>query len=507
MVPATADAERLVVAVFAPSGRDGELAHGVLAQADIASCRVPTMAELCNVISRGVGAVVLAEETLRGRDGELLLTTLSQQPAWSDLPMIIVASRTVTESPRRSDALVHLGNVTIIERPTRIRQLINAVQAALRTRRRQYDAERAIAQRDTFLAMLGHELRNPLAAIVLSSDFLNERVARESTEYKHHATIQRQARHLQRLVDDLLDVSRVTTGKAVLQRAVLDIGPLLKRTVSRVARDDTRVTLRLPSIPIWVNGDEVRLEQIVANLVTNALKYTPPPGPIAITLGVATGECVITVRDEGIGIAPDMLHRIFDLFAQADSAMARSEGGMGVGLTLVRDLVDRHGGHVEARSDGLGRGSTFIVRLPITAAPATAVTDATRTSAPAQRRVVVVEDNEDLRDIVCAILERAGHHTSVASSGDAGLALILAEKPDIALVDLGLPGLDGHEVARRVRARLGSSIALVAVSGYGLPEDKRAAHEAGFDRHLTKPIDTRTLLGMLELVRPSAIAS
>lgn len=312
--------------------------------------------------------------------------------------------------------------------------------------------------------------------------------------------------HLTKLVDDLLDIARVTTGKISLHKMHVDLIDIVEHCVemlrSRAEARLLRVTVHPVTPHAIVHGDAVRLEQVVNNLLSNAIKYTPPEGQIDIHLETADGDAVLRVCDSGKGIAPEMLTRIFDMFTQSEVTIDRAEGGMGIGLALVKKLVDLHAGSVRAYSRGKGSGSEFIVRLPLAeqsvqpkpAASAPAVTTPPNTSA---RQIMVIEDNTDIRDLLRIKLRQLGHRVDTAEDGAKGLEKLLQSPPDVALVDIGLPGLDGYEVARRVRESLGHNIYLIALTGYGQAEDKKKALEAGFDVHLTKPADFVDLQNVL----------
>ncbi len=485
------DTERVLI--VAPQGRDAELTYRILAASAIVGHVCADLRQLCDAIGEGAACAIVAEESLRVPSATRLIALLADQPPWSDFPLVVVSTRSERYSSSDSEPLRALGNVAILERPVKKRVLVSAVRAALRARRRQYDARRAIEQRDHFLAMLGHELRNPLGAIVMSTEVVR-RSGGDAPRLAHqHAIIERQARHLARLVDDLLDVSRVTSGKVVLQRAPLDVNALVARCFEAVRTSAHAQRLELSSQltpdPIMVDGDAVRLEQIFSNLLANAMKYSPAGSEVRVGTRVTRDLVEVSVRDTGVGIRARMLSRIFDLFAQAETTLDRAQGGMGIGLTLVKSLTELHGGTVEARSAGVGHGSEFVVRLPLAEAKDPAIETRGAVPSPARRvvRVVLVEDNADIRETSRDVLEALGCEVEVAEDGPSGVACIVAARPDLALIDVGLPGIDGYEVGRRVRAELGDAVMLVALTGYGLSEDRHRAETAGFDAHLTKP--------------------
>src|SRR6266850_5312578 len=335
------------------------------------------------------------------------------------------------------------------------------------------EAEAVNRAKDEFLAMLGHELRNPLGAISNAAHLLTLAESRGGDTTRARDIIARQVQHLARLVDDLLDVSRVVAGKVVLRLQPLDAA----ETVRRVAalHGGGRHVIAVDSTPVWVSADPTRLEQILTNLMANAVKYTQPGGEIAVTVGREREGTVVRVRDSGSGIRPELLPRVFDLFVQGDRSLERTGGGLGIGLTLVRHLVQLHVGTVEAGSEGPGRGSTFTVRLPVLAvAPVPAGVASAPVAGPA-RRVLVVEDNDDARETLRNLLHLFGHEVHEARDGDTGVEEARRLAPDVALIDIGLPGIDGYEVARRIRAHVPRA-RLVAVTGYGQPDDRERAN-------------------------------
>ncbi len=504
------------VLVLAPTGRDGVLACQLLASLEVPALAASNAAELFQEIAAGAGAVIIADEALHPETAAGLLDVLSGQPPWSDLPLIVF-TRSGESSEQILETLVPLGNATILERPVRLSTLVSAVKAALRARRRQYevrdlldrqaDADR---RKDEFLAMLGHELRNPLAAIRNALWVLDEVGSQEEQPVRQREVIMRQTRHLVRMVDDLLDVSRVTLGKIILQRRAVDLRDVVERCLSELgmaslARGND-LALAVATGTAVVLGDPVRLEQVACNLLQNAIKYTPRGGRLWVSVETAGDEALLRVRDTGIGLAPEMLQAIFEPFSQVESSRQHSEGGLGLGLPLVRSLVEMHGGQVEAVSDGTGRGSEFVVRLPLLAEDRRAAAFRRQAPRPIRRaaeaaagvHILIVEDNEDGRESLRELLELWGHQVSVAGNGPEGVEMAFAIRPEVALIDIGLPGLDGNEVARRIRELLGGEeIALIAMTGYGQPEDRRRALQAGFDRYLVKPVDPAELSRLL----------
>ncbi len=488
------------IAVLAPIGRDGPLIAEFFRRERLECVSCDDAQRFLHELEAGVGAAVFTEEAVTPGLLERLRQLLAAQPPWSDLPLILLSGHGVAGDRRTLGDLKLLGNVTVLDRPVQTRTLISAARAALRARARQYQARDAIVARDRFLAMLGHELRNPLAAITFAVDRMRGRM----TPPKEIEIVHRQASHLSRLVEDLLDVSRVTSGKVTLSPRPVDLREVVQRAVhthdSWIEGRHMHVVLSQGATAAIVNGDPARLEQVVGNLITNALKYTPAGGRIDVMLevDVAADQHVLRVKDTGVGIEQKALDRIFELFMQVDGTLDRSQGGIGLGLTLVRSLLALHGGSIVAQSEGLGRGSEFIVRLPRAAVQPVVEPEARAVERAASRLdVVLVEDNLDIRDMLKELLEEDGHRVSVAGDGGSGLSLILEKAPDLAIVDIGLPGLDGYQVALQARAR-GHHGRLVAMTGYGQPEDRARAAKAGFDTHLTKPVDVDELRAAIE---------
>lgn len=411
-----------------------------------------------------------------------------------------------------------------LAQPFEPQELLATVRALLRLNQTEQDLREsaellreADRRKNEFLAMLAHELRNPLAAMSASLPLVERREPMDEVEERAREVMSRQIVHLGRLIDDLLDVSRVTQGKIELHWEVLNLNELLTRVVNNSEQTKTgprkqQVTLSLPQQPVQVRADATRLEQIFTNLVDNASKYSDAGGTIEVSLTTSQadeqGSAQIQVRDNGIGIAPEVLPTLFKLFAQADVPIARSRGGLGIGLTLVRTLVELHGGHVEARSDGLGKGSDLVVTLPALVHKETASRPLrTIGNKGITRKVLIVEDNSDAQQVLKDLLELWGHDVACASDGLEGVCELQRFKPEVALVDIGLPGIDGYEVARRTRqAENGKRTLLVALTGYGAPEQRAAALEAGFDLHLVKPVDPQRLSALLREMRDRASA-
>ena len=363
--------------------------------------------------------------------------------------------------------------------------------------------EAANRAKDEFVAMLGHELRNPLGAITTAIHVLDARGPAEEVAARLRGIIARQTQHLSRLVDDLLDVSKFVSGKVALHRQPENLEEVVVRALAafREAGKAGRHVISLTGAPVRVYGDPTRLEQIVTNLLDNAVKYTPPGGHVEVTIVADLNDAVLTVEDTGVGIHEDILPLIFDLFVQGSHTLARSDGGLGLGLTIVRRLVELHGGTVSASSAGPNRGSKFVVRLPRIAEAAVASPPlAVELPTSRVRHILIIEDNADFREGLRLLLESWGHRVAEAASGAEGLEVVRLARPEVVLVDLGLPGIDGYAVARAVRsAPGGEAILLVAITGYGRPSDRRRVEEAGFDAHLTKPVSPQELAATLRL--------
>ncbi|QDV35035.1 hybrid sensor histidine kinase/response regulator [Tautonia plasticadhaerens] len=382
-------------------------------------------------------------------------------------------------------------------------QLARLAAVAIANARADQELRGEAERKDEFLAMLSHELRNPLAAIGNAVRLAERSDAGEDLAWSL-GVISRQQRHLSRLIDDLLDVSRIARGKIRLRRDTLEVTPILESAAATVAalveeRNHT-LELDLDRGTLWAKVDPTRLEQVVVNLLTNAAKYSEDGGHIRLSGRVEAGQLVVRVKDGGFGIPPEQLSELFELFAQGDNSPGRSEGGLGVGLAVVKRLVELHGGTIDAASEGPGRGSEFVVRLPAATGPVEVRPPSAGPSRAAHpgARVLVVDDNADAARSLERLLRLAGHDVTVAHDGDEALGAARETRPEFVLLDIGLPGMDGHEVASRLR-REGccEGAILVAVSGYGQDEDRRRSREVGIDHHLVKPLDHDALLALI----------
>jgi PAS domain S-box-containing protein len=355
-------------------------------------------------------------------------------------------------------------------------------------------------RKDEFLAMLSHEIRNPLTPIVNAVRLLRHDKFDDPVQQQATMMIERQVGHLTRLVDELLEVSRITTGTMRLQQEAIDLRGVVDRALEAVrpatSQRQLDISVELPSEPVWVHADPTRMEQVAVNLLTNAGKYSSERGRIWVSLKQAGDQAFLRVRDAGIGIAPELLPRVFELFTQAEKSLDRSEGGLGVGLAVVQKVVEMHGGSVDAFSAGLGHGSEFVVRLPLVSPPTGEPIAPSHSERVVESlRVLVIDDNEDAADSMAILLKQPGHEVRTAYSGTTALEAALSFRPDVILLDLGLPEIDGYEVARRLRQDPDLRKArIIAVSGYGQETDFQRSQQAGFDDHLVKPVDPEKLL-------------
>ncbi len=512
------DPERVLIVT--PTGRDAEVVRDVLARASIDSTPCLFQAMLLGLKEPSTGALIVAEEALLMGAAAQLARALSQQPAWSDLPLIVLLARRRAGSANPLVAALGVdGMPLLLERPLRKSSLVSVVKMALRSRRRQYEVrdyineqarfseqlEQANRRKDQFLAMLAHELRNPLGPIRNAPFLLQHFAPTDPNLMKIGAMVGRQSAHMTRLLDDLLDVSRITRGKITLRREPVDTAAIaggaleIARPVMELRRHEVR--LNFPSKCLWVQGDATRLTQVLGNLLINAGKYTPAAGEITLTLEGTTEHVIYRVRDNGVGIEAELLSRVFDLFSQAETSLERTEGGLGIGLAVVKSIVEMHGGSVAALSEGQGKGAEFIIRLPrleyVEVEQEKAREQSVLPSAP--QRVLVADDNSDLAESVAMLLRFEGHEVRIAHDGPSALELAEEFKPDAALLDIGLPGLNGYELARKLRSRSsGQKLLLIAVTGYGQFEDRERSKNAGFDCHLVKPVDPHALSALLK---------
>jgi signal transduction histidine kinase/CheY-like chemotaxis protein len=500
--------EQLVL-IFPPSRRDGDATRAVFERAGLASTVVLDAAEVAREIDSGTGALIMTDAAFAAPGIQAVLTSLLQQPAWSDVPVVLLCQP--GQQPRSIVRFIGgLTNVTVLDRPTSARSLISTSRAALRGRLRQYEMRdhlealrvaeenlrNADHRKDEFLAMLAHELRNPLSPIRNAGELLTRMSSGNAQLERIAEVVKRQSTHLSRLVDDLLDVSRITQGRIALHCQPVNLAAIISQALESVEplmrEKGHRLFVEQSAGPVYVNGDHGRLVQCVANVLTNSGKYTDPGGEIRIEMRIAGNETAIIVTDTGVGISADLLPRIFDLFVQSDRSLDRSQGGLGIGLSLVKRLIEMHGGRVCATSDGPGKGARVELVLPVVAV-ASPLSDDQPAPNPPSRRILVVDDNADAADSLAMLLTHSGHTAEPVYGATAALERAIAFDPDFVILDIGLPGVDGYEVARQLRAR-GSNARLIALTGYGQAEDRQRAYEAGFDAHRVKPVSLELLL-------------
>ena len=501
--------------ILAPTTKDAQITSDLLRGAGIATESFTTLDALVGATGEGAAGILIPEEFLSGALKAPLAAALAKQPPWSDLPILIL-TRPGADSPEATEAWRTLGNVTLLERPTRVSTLLSAAQTAVRARARQYQIRGHLTERlrneqalrtadrrkDEFLATLGHELRNPLAPILNSLEILKlSGAAAEGGASQACAVMDRQVHHLNRLVDDLLEVSRITRGIIEVKKEPQDLVAIVRAAIdtSRPVLEGFRheLIVNAPAGTICVAGDAVRLAQVFSNLLNNAAKYTNHGGHIGISITADDTHATVSVKDDGIGIAPNLLGSVFDMFMQVDRSTRRAQGGLGIGLTLVKSLVGMHGGSVEARSEGPGLGSEFIVRLPLLDAEARPETPRTMEPLP-RRRILIVDDSRDGGESMTVLLRVLGAEVELVHSGRAALQSVEQSKPDVVLLDIGMPGMDGYEVARRIRANSANrGIMLIALTGWGQEEDRQRSAAAGFNHHLVKPADIDQLRQLL----------
>jgi signal transduction histidine kinase/CheY-like chemotaxis protein len=442
-----------------------------------------------------------------GREAALLLALGVLLAMAAGVALAVVLARRIS-SPIASLAAaaprLGQGEPSAAPPPTNVdevRDLTAALQDAGRAIREREAALRAADRaKDEFLAMLGHELRNPLATLSTAAELLKVGRGQPGVLDSAQQLIARQSAQMTHLVNDLLEVGRVTGGKIDLDKAPMDLAEIAARVAAtwRSAGRLERRRLEESYEPAWILADAARIEQIVSNLIDNAVKYTPEGGRVALRVRRAGGQAFLEVSDDGQGLVPELIDRVFDLFVQGERGLARQQGGLGIGLTMVKRLAELHEGTAKASSAGPGRGATFTVAFP--AIEPQAASSATRSvGAPVERRrILIIDDNRDARESLAQLLVMAGHEVRTAKDGAEGLHLLAAEPPDVALVDIGLPDMSGYEVASRIRARPeGSRVVLAAVTGYGRQQDREASRQAGFDAHLTKPVEMRELEHLL----------
>ena len=487
----------------------------------------------CDVIEAEMGAealrvaaahrpdLVVLDIKLPDMSGYDVCRKLKSDPATASCA-VLQTSATFVSSEGKARGL-DSGADAYLTQPFESIELIAMVRSLLRLKKTEAEArERASAlavadrRKDEFLAMLAHELRNPLSAILVATNLLERGDVPPEDVKRFAGTMARQSRHLARLIDDLLDVSRITRDRIQLTKSIFDLAQVVRDVLDAerliVERRHHRLQLDLPREPVYVEADVTRIEQVIVNLLSNALKYTEAGGRIHLSLGTegeGTGrEVVLRMRDTGIGIARENLGSVWDLFYQVDASLARSQSGLGIGLTMVRRLIEMHGGTVGVTSEGVGAGTEFSFRLPAVATPNARANDGGSSPELDERlSILLVDDNADSCELYRFAFEGEGHDVDAVYDGQEGIDRALAKRYDVAVVDIGLPVVDGYEVARRLRAELGERCPyLVALTGYGRPEDKARAKAAGFDVHRVKPLDVQELFRLIAQTRRDACA-
>lgn len=549
--PPQADRERVNILIVDDRPEQLLVLESILADLGQNIVRASSGREALRFLLANECALILLDVNMPGLDGFETASLIRQRPRSKQTPIIFVTAYDETEThvsrgyslgavdyihtPVMPEMLLAKASVfvdlamrteqvrrqaerlelRVQERTAELQALNVALEAEIAERERVAqdrtrllsETQEAVRRRDEFLAILAHELRNPLASIVSGAELMRICGMSDPDSETARDIIERQAGHMSSLLRDLLDISRITRGKIELRREVVDINTIIGEVVENRPGDLTsglhEISVTLCDEPLLVNADRTRIQQVLANLLSNAAKYTEPGGRIFISAAREGGSALIRVRDTGVGIAPEMLPRIFEPFVQVKQSHSRPSEGLGIGLAMVRRLVELHDGSVEAFSAGPDRGSEFTVTVPIAAAVIGAV-DSPLHGKPvesiraASLRIIVVEDNEDVRKLLGTLLDADGHGVESCSDGPSGISLIRRLRPEVALIDIGLPGCDGYEVAAQIRADVGcNGVRLIAMTGYGQPEDFRRALAAGFDSHLVKPVQHADLARML----------
>ncbi len=485
------------ILILAPTGRDAVLTAGVIASAGMDSMICTSVAELLEQLQRGAGAILTVEEALAAVLPPLSVY-VAEQPNWSDIAILLLTHRGA-DAPNLAHAVDLLGNITVLERPVRTLAMVSALRAALRARLKQYQVREAGQRKDEFLASLGHELRNPLAPIRNSMGILKHLYPDVPAVGKVRTVIERQVTHLTRLVDDLLDVARITNGKITLQPAPFTMAAAVEHVLELASTPLQAKMLRLettlPPVPVHLYGDYARVIQVVANILLNAVKFTPADGTICFDSRVEEGNAVFCIRDTGIGLSEHAHESIFELFAQEKPASGPVTSGLGIGLNLSKTFTEMHGGAIRVHSEGLGQGSEFTVTLPIVVGdPAPAARDSVAgqltCAANAQPSVLVVDDNRDAANMLQTLFELEQYEVATAYDGFDAIAAVKRALPNFIVMDLGMPGIDGYDTVRQIRKQPGAAdITIVALTGWGQSEARSKATAAGFDHHMVKPVD------------------
>ncbi len=533
--PANSDQSILILA---PTGRDGDLSARVFGDYRLLAevCAGPQ--KLAEKLAGGAGLVFLTEEALTSAVMRSLVKALEQQPTWSDIPLVVLTSSGggIPANAEALATLVEKGNVTLIERPVRVMTLVSAVKSALRARRRQFEvrdylaaeqqardvlreaiqrAEEANSLKDEFLATVSHELRTPLMAVLGWAHLLRSNNLDEAGQRRAVETIERNARAQQQLIEDLLDVSRIITGKLRLDVRPLSPAGFIDAAVESVrpAADAKEIQLEILTDPNIgsISGDAGRLQQVVWNLLSNAIKFTPRGGRAHLKLQRTSSHVEISVTDTGQGIGKDFLPYVFERFRQADMKTTRAHGGLGLGLAIVRQLVELHGGTVGVTSEGEGKGATFVARIPVLSVYQNEVTGEQNQPGAETAgkdhatdlygvKILVVDDEADTCELLRSLLSSCGAEVTAARSANEAFRLFQLMRPDVLVSDIGMPYEDGYELMRKVRALpevKGGKVPAVALTAYARPEDRLKALRAGYQMHVTKPLNLDELVSIV----------
>ena len=466
-----------------------------------------TGAAAMQLMAERMPELVLLDVRLPDANGRELAAQIKKDPSTAQV-VVLQTSASYVDTKHRVASL-DAGADGYLSSPFEPEELVAHVRALLRMRKAEHERQKALdalreadRRKDEFLAMLAHELRNPLAPIRNAVEILRLADDREVRE-RARELVGRQVQHLARLVDDLLEVSRITQRKVVMKRSPVKLSSVIDSAVETAKPGldaaDHRLEVKQPAEEIWLDVDAVRISQVIGNLLHNACKFTPREGRVLLEARREAGDLLVSVTDNGVGIAPEILPVVFDLFAQADRSLERSQGGLGIGLSLVKGLVEMHGGSVTATSRGLGKGSTFTFRLPVGDVKSVPEAKPAGVAPATRQRVLVVEDNIDSAETLQMLLTHIGHEVAVVNDGRAAVDAALSFRPNVILLDIGLPGVDGFHLARKLRSLPETSGArLIAVSGYGQERDREMSKAAGFDLHLVKPVDPQRLTAAID---------
>jgi signal transduction histidine kinase/ActR/RegA family two-component response regulator len=509
------------VLVLAPTPKDAALTRSLLAEAGLACEVCECSRAAAREIDAGAGVLLVTDELMSSGEIGVLLASLDAQAAWSDIPVAML-SGAGADSVAARRAMELFGNVTVLERPVRVSTLVSSLRTAIRARRRQYEIRDQLTElrraemqlrdidrrKDEFLATLAHELRNPLAPMRNALQILRLRGDEKAAVEQVGGMMERQLGQMVRLIDDLLDVSRITRGKLALRKERIELAAVVSDAVDtarpHIEASGHKLDVLLSAKPVYLDADPVRIAQVLSNLLNNAAKYTERGGHIRVAAEQRNDMIEIRVCDTGIGIPAESLSSIFEMFAQVDRSLEKSHGGLGIGLTLVKRLTEMHGGSVEARSEGIGKGSEFIVRLPAAPiAPRSGDEKGADVQSTSERfRILVADDNRDAAESMGMLLRIMGNEVRTVGDGVQAVEEAAAFRPDLVLLDIGMPRMNGYEAARGIREQhWGREMMLVAVSGWGQEDDRRRAIDAGFDRHVTKPIEFSQLQTLLSGLR------